>query len=709
MKTKYLIIFTFLCLVNFTKFLLAQDFVERANSQALLDPKGVALSGAGQDGCACANSFDNYWRTAPEGMKPVLYMDYVDPWHMRPNWSNDLKEKIMRYHRQGYYVIPQIGFKIEHDYKEINAGNMEKELDNFITGFKYLGIPCYVRIGYEFNNIYKKYGGNNRDPEGYVECFQRVAKKIKEANIEVATVWCAGLSGESPVMPDWYPGDEYVDWFGFDPFADIHNGVHAVTIEMCDLATEKSKPILIGESTPMSMNAPPTLDWYQQFYKMVGERPMIKALGYINWDWDIEDMVAGNLGFGWGDARLESFPDIKNYFFEQLKNPGYFHASSEEKFRALLDYDDHTPPPAVTGLKRVGDSLVWHEVLDTSGSTFAHYTIYRDGKFWDYIGFAKYPVVDLGAGNPVEVYIVAVDRAGNPGEKSNTLTVKRVTSIELIENGTFDLPRTTFENDWTCRAANDGYPDNLKIMDKDDFETDSTGKITGPYSAKVTWIRPPAVPAVWKLQLYQEFLVKKDREYEISFKAVAKDSINATLGFMANAIEYKNTHVNHGLDMHFDKEWHKFNMWEIDIGTTVQSYKFKGKADRDDIARLAFMFGTSKTATTVWIDDVSLIYHAENVNINNQRIHPVSGYSLYQNYPNPIVDATKIRYKIPQNAKVLITVHAINGKTLLTLKDQNQAAGTHAIHWDCQELASGIYFYKIKAGPFQHIRKCIIK
>ncbi len=692
-----------LLLIAFIISLYAQNFEERANSKTILDPKGVTLSGAGQDGCACANSFDNYWKTAPEGQKPVIFMDYVDPWHMRPNWSNDLKEKIMRYHRQGYYVLPQIGFKIEHDYKQINAGTMEKELDNFIKGFEYLAIPCYVRIGYEFNNIYKKYGGNNRDTAGYIACFQRVAKKIKESNLEIATVWCAGLSGESPVMQSWYPGDEYVDWFGIDCFADIYNGVHAVTIEMCTNAAEKNKPLLIGESSPMWMNGSNTgsLDWYKSLYKMVGEQPTIKALGYINWDWDIEDMNAGNLGFGWGDARLEAFPNVKEYFFEQLENPGYFHASSEQEFRALLDYNDNTPPSAVTGLKKDGNRLVWNPVEDNTGSKFAHYTIYKDGKLWDYMINPYYDIIDLGVGKSASVHVVAVDRAGNIGGKSSSLTVEQVNSINLIENGTFDLPRTTFENDWTFRAANDG-----KVAE-DDFETDSTGKLTGPYSAKVTWTATPKDPAIWKLQLFQEFLVKKDHKYRVSFRAVADKEIKATVGFMANAIQYMNTHVQWGNDMDFENEWHKFNMWEVDIGTEAKTYNFTGTADRDEIARLSFMFGTCPGAT-VWVDDVSLINDYQNaIHINQPQLS--HNYILNQNIPNPISTTTTIAYTIPKKTSVTLSIHTLNGKKIKTLVNTVQNSGTHQANWDATNMPSGVYLFRFKSDAFTAVRRCVVK
>ncbi len=588
------------------------QFLERQNTNAILDPQGVVLSGAGQDGVCGPDAFDNYWKTAPEGQKPVLYMDYMDIWNMRPDWSNDLKAALLRYHRQGYYVIPQMGLNIEHQYPDINAGLMEEELNNFIEGLKYLGIPMYLRIGYEFNNGGKTYGGNDkggtvpwakRDPEGYIKCFQIIASKIKEAGLEVATVWDASLSGETNLIENWYPGDEYVDWYGFNPFSDIYNGQHAVTVEMVTAAAERNKPVLIGESTPQWMNGSYTgsLDWYQQLYKMVEDQPTIKALGYINWDWDVQDMIAGNMGFGWGDARLEAFPNVRDYFFGELSKPGYFHASSEQEFRALLAYDDNIAPAGVSGLRREGENLVWNGVNDKGESGFAHYTIYKDGDLWDYVVGNSYPVKDLGVGYSADVSVAAVDRAGNMGDKSSSLTVDQVNSINLIENGYFDHKRTSIGFDWTFRTSNGGND-----VGADDWKIDGSGKLTGPYSGEITWKVMPKNPVEWKVQFYQEFLVEKDVEYEISFKAVAAAPIDAKIGFISNAIEYMNTHVMWGNDFDWENEWHKFNVWDIQIGTTPQSYEFKGVADRNDIARLTFLLGNS-SPTTVWVDDVEVI------------------------------------------------------------------------------------------------------
>ncbi len=85
-------------------------------------------------------------------------------------------------------------------------------------------------------------------------------------------------------------------------------------------------------------------------------------------------------------------------------------------------------------------------------------------------------------------------------------------------------------------------------------------------------------------------------------------------------------------------------------------------------------------------------------------------FALLQNHPNPFNPATTIRYNVPQSTHVVLSVYNLVGERIITLVNQVQAAGTHAITWDGsdaqgQALSSGIYLYKIEAGTFAQTRK----
>jgi hypothetical protein len=90
-----------------------------------------------------------------------------------------------------------------------------------------------------------------------------------------------------------------------------------------------------------------------------------------------------------------------------------------------------------------------------------------------------------------------------------------------------------------------------------------------------------------------------------------------------------------------------------------------------------------------------------------------TGFKIAQNYPNPFNSATTISYDISKTRHVELTIFNILGQKIETLVNCRQPAGSYQIQWDGQdnagrEVASGIYFYRLKAGEFAQIRKMIL-
>ena len=93
--------------------------------------------------------------------------------------------------------------------------------------------------------------------------------------------------------------------------------------------------------------------------------------------------------------------------------------------------------------------------------------------------------------------------------------------------------------------------------------------------------------------------------------------------------------------------------------------------------------------------------------------------SLLPNYPNPFNPETWIPYQLSKPADVTLTIYNINGHVVRTLDLGYQRAGTYhgrnrAAYWDGKNdqgepIASGIYFYMIKAGDFTATRKMLIR
>ncbi len=83
-------------------------------------------------------------------------------------------------------------------------------------------------------------------------------------------------------------------------------------------------------------------------------------------------------------------------------------------------------------------------------------------------------------------------------------------------------------------------------------------------------------------------------------------------------------------------------------------------------------------------------------------------YCLYPNYPNPFNPMTQIKYGLPEESHVTITLYDINGRQIRTLVEKTQAAGYYTLQWNASDFGSGIYFYQISAGNFQQVRKCVL-
>ncbi len=83
-------------------------------------------------------------------------------------------------------------------------------------------------------------------------------------------------------------------------------------------------------------------------------------------------------------------------------------------------------------------------------------------------------------------------------------------------------------------------------------------------------------------------------------------------------------------------------------------------------------------------------------------------FALKQNFPNPFNPSTVIGYDLPKSSHVTVTVYDILGYQIRTLVNGVQSAGYHDVVFSAQNLASGMYFYKIQAGTFTQTKKMVL-
>ena len=93
-------------------------------------------------------------------------------------------------------------------------------------------------------------------------------------------------------------------------------------------------------------------------------------------------------------------------------------------------------------------------------------------------------------------------------------------------------------------------------------------------------------------------------------------------------------------------------------------------------------------------------------------------FALWQNRPNPFTRSTEIRYALPVKCPVSLEVFNLQGQRVATLVREDQEPGFYSVAFGSgavasdsrrlSRLASGVYFYRFKAGSFASTRKMLV-
>ena len=95
---------------------------------------------------------------------------------------------------------------------------------------------------------------------------------------------------------------------------------------------------------------------------------------------------------------------------------------------------------------------------------------------------------------------------------------------------------------------------------------------------------------------------------------------------------------------------------------------------------------------------------------NNSVASVPSNYTLSQNYPNPFNPNTSIKFSLPENSFVNLSVFNLAGQKVSELVNDRRDAGNYEINFDAGKysLASGTYFYKLESGDFTETKRMIL-
>jgi DNA-binding beta-propeller fold protein YncE len=82
-------------------------------------------------------------------------------------------------------------------------------------------------------------------------------------------------------------------------------------------------------------------------------------------------------------------------------------------------------------------------------------------------------------------------------------------------------------------------------------------------------------------------------------------------------------------------------------------------------------------------------------------------FALSQNYPNPFNPATVMSYELPVPSSARLVVYDLLGREVAMLVNEKKPAGRYSVTWDASKMASGVYFYSLRAGEFRETKRMI--
>ena len=98
--------------------------------------------------------------------------------------------------------------------------------------------------------------------------------------------------------------------------------------------------------------------------------------------------------------------------------------------------------------------------------------------------------------------------------------------------------------------------------------------------------------------------------------------------------------------------------------------------------------------------------------LNKEPVVPTA-FTLHQNIPNPFNSITYLRYDLPSDAYVTLTIFDMLGREVTQLVSAHQDAGFKSLQWDAKDsmggpVSAGIYLYQIQAGNFVQTKKMVL-
>ena len=164
--------------------------------------------------------------------------------------------------------------------------------------------------------------------------------------------------------------------------------------------------------------------------------------------------------------------------------------------------------------------------------------------------------------------------------------------------------------------------------------------------------------------------------------------------------------------------------WTTATETNNNGFAIERKDNDNSYKQIAFVRGNGTTTakSSYSFNDKNLnpgiyYYRLKQVDFDgsfefsNQAMVEISlpdKYILEQNYPNPFNPSTTIKFSIPTDEFVSLSIYNIIGEKVASLLNGKISSGAHEINFNAINLTSGTYIYKLQAGSFTSTKKMMV-
>lgn len=124
-------------------------------------------------------------------------------------------------------------------------------------------------------------------------------------------------------------------------------------------------------------------------------------------------------------------------------------------------------------------------------------------------------------------------------------------------------------------------------------------------------------------------------------------------------------------------------------------------ADSTYVIKISSVLDSTLVSSSQMFSIVNALHAAD-------RSGTISTFDLQQNYPNPFNPSTMIRFTIPAEQFVQLTVFDVLGKEIAVPVKERLTAGQYSIQFQGEGIPTGMYFYRLQAGEYIDVKRMML-